>query len=171
MKDSAKELLGLVFLLLDEKVPGDFARKKAVDLGRDLGVTVTKAGAGGRALQLTEAETMEKVEEVVEEATFKEEETEEPQAPVFLSESEVQELLDETNLPDASKARLAEGQYADEDGARGAIKAEIAYVKELTNSGKPSGMGGAAQPKPLTEDEKLARFNQHLAEVGMRPVA
>ena len=107
-------------------------------------------------------------EEELEDVTLEEESGEPEKAPEPFTE--VQALLDETNLPDASKTRLLEREYEVEEQARDAIQAEIAYVKELTGSGKPTGLGGSEKPRPLTEEEKTARFNEHMRAVGARTV-
>ena len=139
---------------------------------------VTRAGAGGRALALAESEggTMDPTEETpteeqepIEEVAISEDAPEAP-APV-LSKEKVTEKLDETNLPKASKARLSEVDYADDVELEDAVKAEIAYVKELTKSGQPFGMNSEPLTQtPLTEDEKTARFNERMREVGAREV-
>ena len=134
---------------------------------------VTRAGAGGRALALAETEggSMDEIEtevveeEEIEEVAISEDEEPETPAPEPLSDEKVTERLGETNLPKASKARLSV-EYADEDALEEAVKAEIAYVKELTGSGEPFGMdGGPQEHKPLTEEEKRERYNKRLAEV------
>lgn len=103
-------------------------------------------------------------EEELEEVTLEEESGEPEKAPEPFAE--VQALLDETNLPDASKTRLLEREHEDEEAAKDAIQAEIAYVKELTGSGRPTGLGGSEKPKPLTEEEKLEEFNKVMLAVG-----
>ena len=139
---------------------------------------VTRAGAGGRALALAETEegSMEEnetevVEEEIEEVEISEgnEEPETP-APEPLSKEKVTERLGETNLPKASKQRLSV-EYADEDALENAVKAEIAYVKELTGSGEVFGMAGEPQSQePLTEEQRTERFNKRMREVGGREV-
>ena len=136
---------------------------------------VTRAGCGGRAYKLAEAEggTMDEEEVVVEEEIVEVaiSEDEEPTPPDPLSKESVTARLGETNLPKASKARLSEVDYADEEVLETAVKAEIAYVKELTGSGQPFGMNSEPpKQEPLTEDEKLARFNERMREVGAREV-
>jgi hypothetical protein len=146
---------------------------------------VTKAGAGGHALNLAESniggvkmdkEQIEKLlseselpqevqerlagaeyedEEAVKQAILKEQkQAQEEEAPQKLAEAEVAQLLSETNLPSASKNRLAGAEYEDESALREAILAEVEYVKTLTGSGQPFGQGqGQAQQeiKPLSE--------------------
>ena len=115
---------------------------------------------------MDENETKVVEKEEIEEVQISEgdEEPETP-APDPLSDEGVTERLGETNLPKASKQRLSV-EYADEDALEEAVKAEIAYVKELTGSGEPFGMDGGPQvQKPLTEEEKDARYQKRLAEV------
>ena len=104
-------------------------------------------------------------EEIIEEVQISEGD-EEPTAPDPLPKEKVAERLGGTNLPKASKARLSEAEYADEDALENAVKAEIAYVKQITKSGEPFGMsGGPREFRPLTEEEKQARYERRLAEV------
>jgi len=150
---------------------------------------VTKAGAGGRALALAESEevsmpeqstegtTEQEVpeEEMAEEATqttFAEQEEPEAPAPEPLAAEKVKELVEATNLPKAARAKLTEAQYGDEGEAQAAIQAEIAYIKELTGSGRPfaQGAGEAPQATPLSEEDKLRRFNERCREVGIEGV-
>jgi hypothetical protein len=94
----------------------------------------------------------------------KEEAVEEAEAATF---SEIGPLLDATNLPEASKARLREREYETEDEAGAAIQAEIEYVKELTKSGRPTGMGSSQPTRvELTERQRAEQFNEIMASVG-----
>ena len=151
---------------------------------------VSRAGAGGRALSLAESNTggepMEEqeqtieeqeqtpTEEPLEEVTLQEQQEpeEETPAPAMLDQEKVKELMQATNLPSAAKAKLSEAEYADEDEAQAAIAAEVAYVKQLTGSGKPFAQGGGTAPesKPLSEAEKTVRFNEHMRTIGAREV-
>jgi len=139
---------------------------------------VTRAGAGGRALGLSESEnggTMDDKEketdlEEAEEVTISEQEEPETPAPVKLAEDEVSKALDGTNLPDASKKRLVESDYLTKAELDAAIVAEIAYVKEVTGSGKVFGQGGST-PVELTPEEIAERadkrYERIMNEVGM----
>jgi hypothetical protein len=131
---------------------------------------VTKAGAGGHALNLAENDDGgismseenkdQETSQQVEEATLSENQ-EEAQGQAPLEESAISELLAETNLPSASKKRLAKGQYEDESALREAILAEIEYVKTLTGSGQPFGQGTSqaqAEQRPL--EERLAEIDK-----------
>ena len=135
---------------------------------------VSKAGAGGHALNLAESdggETMsgedetretEGDEETTQEVNLAEgeqqgtqEETTEEAEP--LAEAEVSEVLAEIRLPDKVKALLAAQSYADKAALDSAIAEMVEEFKEATGSGKPTVRRSAVRkPKPKNE----------LAEVG-----
>jgi len=161
---------------------------------------VTRAGAGGRALNIAEAEqeaAMPDKEVITEEAEELEEATDvtlaegeeqpdqkpepepepaaeqEPEQEEPLGEAEVQEALDSTNLPGEAKAWLLETKYQDKGQLAEAVGKAIERVKAMTGSGQVVGMGESdppAVPKPLTEEEKVARFNAIMLEVGAKEV-
>jgi hypothetical protein len=116
----------------------------------------------------------EQEEEELEEATFSEQEEPESTAPELLERDKVKELVEATNLPKASKARLSEAEYADEEAVEEAVKAEVAYIKAVTGSGKPFGQSGDDPGKqgkePISEEAKESRFNQIMREIGAREV-
>ena len=144
---------------------------------------VSRAGAGGRALSLAESEhggesmadeeqVIEEADEELEEATLQEQQEpeEEAPAPAMLEQERVAELVGESNLPDASKARLSEAEYADESEVKDAVSGEIAYLKEVMGSGKPFAQGASDPPpehKPRTAEEADADWKRILGEVGM----
>jgi hypothetical protein len=157
---------------------------------------VTRAGAGGRVLALAETEhggSMDEnetpaesantapVEVPVQEgepepAVLSEQEPEQAApptpAPPALEAETVRGLVEATGLPDAARARLLRETYVAADDVQAAISAEIAYIKELTGSGRPFAQGGGApsHPASLTEDQKRARFNTIMREIGAREV-
>ena len=124
--------------------------------------------------QTIEEQEQTPTEEPLEEVTLQEQQEpeEEMPAPAMLDQEKVKELMQATNLPSAAKAKLSEAEYADEDEAQAAIAAEVAYVKQLTGSGKPFAQGGGTAPesKPLSEAEKTVRFNEHMRTIGAREV-
>lgn len=151
---------------------------------------VTNAGAGGRALNLVESEEiMEDKNKEVEEQEVKEqeveltesdtataeetetEETETEETPEPLTETEVSTVLDGFKLPDASRERLAKGQYLTEAAVRDAAEGEIAYIMKLTGSGEPLQMGevdnGSGTAEQLTAEESDARFNEIFKDHGL----
>jgi hypothetical protein len=152
---------------------------------------VTRAGAGGRALALSESHEQEEPMKPEEEPTDIEEQEQQPEseqttfseqedpeeapAPEALATERVKEMMAATKLPDASKTRLAEQDYQDEDALQEAIDAEIAYIKEITGGGKPFAQRGGTTPtQPVTpearEEQSKARFNRIMREVGLEEV-
>lgn len=162
---------------------------------------VTKAGAGGHALNLAESdeggvnmdkEQIEKLlsesglpqdaqerlaggeyenEEAVKEAILKEQ-AQEPEAPRKLAEAEVEKLVEATKLPGAFKAALKAARYDDEAAAKAAIAEATEEVKKLTGSGKVFAQGDTqpVQDKPLSEKDRIVRFNEIMDRVGGRQV-
>jgi hypothetical protein len=156
--------------------PGEIAGRKGkiVESITDVSSVdwVTRAGAGGHALSLaendeggtdmpvldegqevvpaTDSATPEIVAEAGEETTTQ---------PTRLSETQVLDVLSKTKLPEASKERLCEGDYETEATLQEAVTKEIAYVKKITGSGQPFGMGDtkAPQAEKLSETEIEAR--------------
>ncbi len=100
--------------------------------------------------------------EEVEPKTKKEEPKPEPvveKEPTKLSASESGALLAESNLPDASRARLAETDWSDEAALTDAIVAEVEYVTKLTGAGRP-----VAQGAPVTEPSAEVNKEDELSE-------
>jgi len=85
--------------------------------------------------------------------------------PVVLSESEVEQALGESKLPDASRERLAKAEYADAEQLETAIEAERAYVVALTGAGRPVGQQAAkeaaksANPTQMSEEDYRAKLD------------
>ncbi|MCP4540676.1 MAG: hypothetical protein GY832_26355 [Chloroflexi bacterium] len=124
---------------------------------------VSKAGAGGQALQLSEGamenEKDEKDENAeLEEVTIEEDAAQAPPSqdddsqetdpaetepkPVTMLEADaVTATLAESNLPTAFKAALSVAEYADDEALQGAIAEAVAEVKALTGSGQPFAQG------------------------------
>ena len=147
---------------------------------------VTRAGAGGKALEIAESEpqttaegaTMadqnkvevktnppvtETVAPVAEAVT-----TPAPAEPTRLSEVEVTALLEaEKRLPAASRARLAEGQYKDGEAVKAIITKELAYLKDLLGSGQPFGLGAPKQPEKSPTD-RIAEADAALDKVNKK---
>jgi len=141
---------------------------------------VTKAGAGGHAINLAEGgepvdEKKElKEEEVQEEAPTQDAPPEKEVPEVTMLEGEqIQALLSETNLPAAAKTRVAESEYHSEDEVRTAIQAEVDYVKELTGSGEVFDQGESDPPdsKPMmSEAEFEKKYNAIMVRHGQQPI-
>jgi hypothetical protein len=152
---------------------------------------VTRAGAGGHALRLAESaqeadmDEEKQVDEQVEEAEVEEvaieEQTPEPEAeveepeptedetveeeePTPLDANAAGALLAESNLPDASRARLAETDWSDEAALTDAIVAEVEYVTKLTGAGRPVAQG-APVAEPVVEVNKEDELREKLDQV------
>jgi len=121
-----------------------------------------------KALALKEAQRMSEIETRVQELeTDLETRTTELQtatealeaAKVEAAQAEAKSLIDkaiaEAELPDAAKTRLTErfANAEDAEGIEEAIKAEITYIGELSESGKVKGFGAS---QPDTEADKAA---------------
>jgi len=144
---------------------------------------VTQHGAGGRALRLAEAEddmptkkntkpdeaeAQELEEALLQESTddgpapesVEEAETgdtnvvaAEQQPVVHLDEAQVNDVLDATHLPDASKARMREQEWLTEYDLKTAVTAEINYIKAITGSGKPPSTPGGTTVQEVSLEE------------------
>jgi len=147
---------------------------------------VSKAGAGGKALNLAEVEsetggsTMTEKEKAdatpVEEVEIEIEEAEaDAEKPEALGGEVVEEALGKTNLPAFVKSALGARQYANDSELEAAITEAIAEVKKLTGSGNVVGLGeserGDEEPS-LEEREKSAieDFNAIMRNVGLEEV-
>lgn len=140
---------------------------------------VTRAGAGGAAVQLLENEESEmdeevKTPEVEEEVTETVEEQVEELEPVEIIESEenelsverIKEILAETKLPKHAQTRLAfTGRFLTEDDVLELAEAELAYLKEITQAGKPFGM---AKGEKVVETNKLEEAERRKDEIAKK---
>ena len=79
--------------------------------------------------------------------------------PVELAEIDVQSALNNSTLPQPSRARLAERKWKNQTELNAAITGEVAYLKEVTGSGRPVTVPAAqisnGQPKRLSETNKI----------------
>ena len=111
---------------------------------------VTRAGAGGRAL-----ETVDNSAETAESEVTN------------LNETEIKERLDATKLPDEAKEWLMESEYADDSALAAAVEKAVERVKALTGSGKVF----ANDPAPpetgsgMTKEEYDEAYRTQIAEV------
>ena len=148
---------------------------------------VTRAGAGGRALQISETEEGSMTEQKTVEEKDKEKATEtvlsedgkgdppaaDPKgsdaAPQPLAEARVKEIVGKSNLPQVSRDRLVGLTWADEAALQKALEAEVDYVKELTKAGQPFAQGGSAAPQQQTmsEEEYGKKYSDILARHGV----
>ncbi len=126
---------------------------------------VTRAGAGGHAANIIESEEqeMEKTEEGVKtEPTQEQVKKPDPEVVVeFLTEAEVAEALGELTVPrEEIKERLTERQYHNVDEIKAQLDKEVAYVKKITESGKPKDLGEEEKPKTKSVQERVAESEQ-----------
>lgn len=145
---------------------------------------VTKAGAGGHALNilegdvntmLDEEQTVEEVEEATAVLREAEEEAQEENVeeaatvPALLESTEVAHILAESSLPDTARNRLAFANYVSAEEVQAAIAAEIDYIKSVTNSGKPPTAVGTGRTPQRTLEEVNAekdKANQKWLGIG-----
>ena len=140
---------------------------------------VTKAGAGGKAMRLSETEKgadMSKIEttepkpadEAVEEkqVTITEQEAEAADTPqgdavTAMAAEDVKTILAASKLPKASQARLVR-EYQNQQQLSEAITTELEYVKEISGSGKPFGLSESesTSPKPVSLEELAKRKDE-----------
>ena len=194
---------------LENSVYGDGTMRKGRVNGKDAMVVesidtvssvdwVTKAGAGGRALEIVENEEdggqVAMSESVVEEAAVVEVEPsdggEAEAASVVevevegdahtapLAEAAVAETVDKTSLPATFKAALKVREYEDETSLAEAVEQAIADYTAATGSGKPFGQGANRQlvSTPETAKPTIAemvesqqeRYRAVLAKHGIR---
>jgi hypothetical protein len=152
---------------------------------------VSKAGAGGKALNLAESEPGGKsvdeekdkadatpVEEVeIEEAEAAEQKPEpkQEQEPQMLGEEVVKEALDATNLPEFVKAALGERQYESDDELKKAVDAATAEVKKLSGSGAVKDLGESKSVEEElspeeSEQRRKDKFNEIMRDIQLREV-
>ncbi len=82
------------------------------------------------------------------------------------AKSVIDKAISEADLPDASKKRLTE-RFADaenSDEIEEAVKAEIAYIAELSESGKVKGMGPSKNGKGPSEEDMKESAKRFLGE-------
>lgn len=140
---------------------------------------VTRAGAGGQALEIQEKEVV--MEKEIEPVIEMEAETEaepvaitenepEPEPIIMLAETEVSAVVNETKLPRIAKDRLLKEQYETAEQLHDAIAAEVDYITKLTGAGKPFSQGGESveqKPAKMTEAESQEWFSGLLLKYGV----
>jgi len=132
---------------------------------------VSKAGAGGRALALAEAERTKDEggsmsENEQDQQTEVEESATEETEVVTLAEAEVRQIVEASGLPKAAKERLSGREYKNEQAVTEAVAAEVAYLKEITGSGRVTGQGPSAAPSEQRLSE--AELQKRLDDVDRR---
>lgn len=159
----------------NQKVEGRKANVvERITIGGDVD-WVTRAGAGGKALSISESEdNVDKDEKDVNlgegtppvEPKAKEPKPEVAEKP--LDEKEVAGILAETNLPESAKTYLAEGEYGDEGAVNEAVTKHIEYLKTVTGSGKPFGHEGGSTETTMDETEYEKRYAAIMEGHGVR---
>lgn len=89
---------------------------------------------------------------------------EEKTAPVSLAEDVVLAELGKVRLPEVTKVKLAKGSYTTVEELKGAVEAEVTYLKEATASGKPFEQSG--EPKPTDIKLSEAEYESKMAAIG-----
>jgi len=122
---------------------------------------VTRAGAGGQALELAESEPGEGGEPATEPATEQEPET--------MAAEAVRAWLDEkANLPGAVVELLAEREYADETALEQAVREMGEALARQFGSGRVTDNGPTAPAPVLSESERRAKFEEGVAAVNKK---
>lgn len=156
---------------------------------------VSKAGAGGQALQLSEGAMEKEKDEKTQDADLEEVKIEEdaaqappsqggdsqetepaetdPEPVTTLEADAVTAALAESNLPTVFKAALSVVKYIDDEALQSAIAEAVAEVKALTGSGQPFAQGAseAIEATRLSEAEIEERhaegYDAIMARVGL----
>jgi len=148
---------------------------------------VTKAGAGGHALNLAEndggeimSEQDKEKDEKAEEASPQEaqtgeavlaekEQAQQEEAPQQLAETEVREAVDATKLPEFAKTALKVQEYEDKAALKKAIEEAVKEVARLTGAGQPFGQGGSTAPgeQPMSEADYETAYAKILKRHGV----
>jgi hypothetical protein len=111
---------------------------------------LTRAGAGGHAVALTEAAQPEGIEGAA------------------MDKSKIVELLAQTRLPKPLQAVLAEREYADEQAVTDSVAAFIEQWKAETGGGKPFALGATKPVKPgRTLEEHAAAVTELYKRAGI----
>ncbi|HUX75400.1 MAG TPA: hypothetical protein VMY40_02020 [Anaerolineae bacterium] len=187
MKKIAREAIALGMMMLDpENQPAQISEHQAFSRFKKLrGQFVTRAGAGGHALPLSEADEAaeegnvpdKKKEDVAEteetelhegdedetkdagKATEGEQPAGETQDGDLspLTEARVAEILAGTDLSEPAREMLARSTYDSEEALDVAVKGLREIVKTAARSGQPFGMGGAEpQPEQGMKEREIA---------------
>jgi hypothetical protein len=146
---------------------------------------VSKAGAGGKALNLAESnpggETVDDKDKTdaapVEEVEIEEADVNaKPERPDRLELGVITEALAKTNLPEFVKRALVVREYESDSTLQKAIAEATAEVKKLSGSGQVTDLGESAptQEPELSLEEREKRdvesFNDIMREAGLREV-
>lgn len=110
-------------------------------------------------------------EEHKEQEQAQEEEAQEAEV-TMLSEEAVTAILSESTLPDAAKERLRAAEYEDEEAVKERITAEVEYLENITEAGKPKMHGDREKPQDtrMSEKEYLAEYDTIYMRHGLTPL-
>ena len=75
-----------------------------------------------------------------------------------LAGEEVEKALE--GLPTAAQAKLKERKYKDVEELTAAVKAEKAYISDLTEAGKPFAQGSSKSPEKVSQAEVDRRIDE-----------
>lgn len=148
---------------------------------------VTKAGAGGKVLNLAESETPPEVEPVQETSTddepiievlqteaesdivITERDTQPVETEELMEDAQIRAILTASRLPVVSQERLLKNMYRDQSELRTAIANEKDYIKTISGSGKPFGLSESETPAPKPVDfEEIARRKDEVNQKHLR---
>jgi hypothetical protein len=120
---------------------------------------VTRAGAGGMALDIEESAATPAQDTSPEKPPVETKETQPISEPI-LESGAAGAILEASRLPAASRARLSSRKWRDANELTAAVEQEIMYVKELTGSGKPTLLGETK--RPVVDDAEIDRRKNEL---------
>lgn len=156
---------------------------------------VTRAGAGGKALNLAESDA--DPEEDQEQTPVEESETqtvtiheqdaesdddaageaqqeettlpaEETHPPVYLGEVEIRDALSKVRLPGDTLLTLAFGKYETVQVLQDAIQAEVKRLKEVSGSGRPFGLGESAAAPDTSKPVSRLSIEETMDKINSR---
>ena len=90
--------------------------------------------------------------------------------PEPLAQAEVDTALAESGLPEIAVKRLAVATYADKAALDAAVTAEVEYLKTVTGSGKPFGLGAggtAVSETGMTDEQYEEKMKSILGRHGV----
>ena len=90
--------------------------------------------------------------------------------PEPMAQAEVDTALAESGLPEIAVKRLAGATYADKAALDAAVAAEVEYLKTVTGSGKPFGLGAggtAVSETGMTDEQYEEKMKSILGRHGV----
>lgn len=137
---------------------------------------VTKAGAGGKVLNLAETEMPPDAKpepvadpEPVQEAqkvTIQEQEIQPVEPEKLMEDGQIKAILAASRLPVVSQERLLQNMFRDPSELKAAIAKEMGYIKSVSGSGRPFGLSESDAPTPKPVD--FAEINRRKDEVNQK---